>query len=157
MFLTKKKKEQLLNFESRRIKTTGFFGEELELNAIKNTFISDYEILVPIFGVTTDVIEKTTDGYTICIIGYGHVKPLPDADLMEASKNLKERLRSTAGASVAIYLYLDKKFKLIQVEYHYLYNGSKGCINADYARAMSYEYDPEDKNPDILMSTKYID
>ena len=157
MFLTNKKKRKLLNFKERVIKTKGFYGEELELRAIKNQIISDYEILIPKYGITYDSVCKEDDGYRISFIGYGGIIPLEKADLMYAENGLKERFRSTVGSSVAVYIYIDKAFKLQQVEYHYLYKGKDNTINCDFAKAMLYDYDISGKNPNILMSTNYID
>lgn len=157
MFLTKKKKIKLLDFKERIIKTKGFYGEDIELRAIKNSIISDYEILIPKYGITYDSVCKQDDGYVISFIGYGGIIPLEKADLMNATDSLKERFRSTVGSSIAVYIYIDRAFKLQQVEYHYLYKGKENTINCDFAKAMLYNYDISGKNPDILMSTNYID
>lgn len=118
--------------------------------------ISNYEILIPYSNyITTELLEKFNDGYRLCIVGFEGLKPLKEVDLMVAEDRLKERLRSVVGGSISVCIYLNKKLKLQQIEYNYLYCDSNGIVCCDYAKAMSFCYD--ENNPNILMSEKYID
>lgn len=158
MFLTKKKKKELFNFEERIIKTKGFYGEDLELKVLTNKMLGDLQILAPnkpISGGVWIINEKEFfggKGYRI-ILKYSNAQPLNNTQHnFIIPDNLKARLKTLAASAIEINIYLNKALEIQQVEYSYLSFEDRDTIRMRDEVSVLYEYL---KDPYMLLKADY--